>query len=177
MTITPTPKKKVKNYLNNKDMLAEWKLSNNQDAMTDTFSNMVMLLTKRYSSKLRFNVCDTFREDMEAFALMTVSKVWQSFNPDKSSNPFAYFTQVIKRAFYQFQNIERKQRNISNELLIDTGQAPSHAYMVEYEYRNFNPEDAGDISTYCSEGELTEKISAAHYGERRRIFDEENAVD
>lgn len=150
--MTTTTKKKVtkkkKNYLNNKDMLREWQESADQDAMTDTFANMIMLLTKRYSSKVRFNVCDTFRDDMESFALMTVTKVWRSFNPKKSNNPFAYFTQVIKRAFYQYQNMERKQRDISNELLIDQGQSPSHAYMVEYEYRNFNPEDAGgDIRT------------------------------
>ena len=136
-------KKKTRNYLNNPDMLQQWKLSHDKDAMTDIFANMIMLLTKRYSSKVRFNVCDTFRDDMESFALMTVSKVWRSFNPEKSNNPFAYFTQVIKRAFYQYQNMERRQRDISNELLIEKGQSPSHAYMVEYEYRNFNPEDAG----------------------------------
>jgi DNA-directed RNA polymerase specialized sigma subunit len=107
-----TKKKKTKNYLNNKDMLKEWKTSAEKNAMTDTFARMIMLLTKRYSSKVRFNVCDTFREDMESYALMTVSKVWKSFNPKKSDNTFAYFTQVIKRAFYQYQNMERVHRNI-----------------------------------------------------------------
>lgn len=142
------PKKKTKNYLNNKDMLKEWQSSYDSNAMTNTFANMIMLLTKRYSSKVRFNVCDTFRDDMESFALMTVTKVWRSFNPKKSDNTFAYFTQVIKRAFYQYQNMERKQRDISNELLLEHGQSPSHAYMVEYEYRNFSAEDAGgDIKT------------------------------
>lgn len=146
-------KKKTKNYLNNKDMLHQWQLSFDQDEINDTFANMIMLLTKRYSSKVRFNVCDTFRDDMESFALMTVSKVWRSFNPEKSNNPFAYFTQVIKRAFYQFQNSERRQRDISNELLLEDGQSPSHAYMVEYEYRNFNPRDAGgEITTTVNEG-------------------------
>lgn len=151
---TPVPpKKKSKNYLNNKDMLREWQNSSDRDSMTDTFANMIMLLTKRYSSKVRFNVCDTFREDMESFALMTVTKVWRSFNPEKSDNPFAYFTQVIKRAFYQYQNMERKQRDISNELLIENGQSPSHAYMVEYEYKNFSAEDAGgDITTSTENG-------------------------
>jgi len=139
---TPT-KKKTKNYLNNKDMLKEWKASFEDDSMTDTFANMIMLLTKRYSSKVRFNVCDTFRDDMESFALMTVTKVWRSFNPKKSDNTFAYFTQVIKRAFYQYQNMERKHRDISNELLIENGQSPSHAYMVEYEYKDYDPEEAG----------------------------------
>jgi hypothetical protein len=162
--------KKPKNYLNNKDMLVQWQLSHDQDSINDTFAAMMMLLTKRYSSKVRFNVCDTFREDMESFALMTVSKVWRSFNPEKSNNPFAYFTQVIKRAFYQYQNLERRQRDISNESLIEKGQSPSHAYMVEYEYKNFNPEDAGgDISTYSAEGELTELINPHDHTARREL--------
>jgi hypothetical protein len=153
-------KKKSKNYLNNPDMLAEWQKSFDQDRMTETFGRMIMLLTQKYSSKVRFNVCDSFRTDMESFALTTVSKVWRSFNPEKSNNPFAYFTQVIKRAFYQYQNMERKQRDISNELLIENGQSPSHAYMVEYEYRDFDPEAAGgEIKTKVKEGySLTEPI-------------------
>lgn len=169
--------KKVKNYLNNKDMLHQWQLSYDQDAINDTFASMIMLLTKRYSSKVRFNVCDTFRDDMESYALMTVSKVWRSFNPEKSNNPFAYFTQVIKRAFYQYQNIERRQRDISNELLIEQGQPPSHAYMVEYEYKDFVPHAAGGvISTYDEDGELHEKISAEdHYD--RQVAEREEAGD
>jgi hypothetical protein len=127
-------KKKRKNYLNNKDMLHEWKLSNAQGDMTKTFSNMIKVLTTKYSGMVRFNVCDTFRDDMEAYALATVSKVWQKFNPEKSSNPFAYFTQCIKRAFFQYQNAERKQRDIGNNLNIEMGNDPTHAYMVEYEF-------------------------------------------
>lgn len=160
-TDTQPKKKKNKNYLNNKDMLHEWQLSYDQDAMTDTFSKMVTLLTKRYSSKVRFNVCDTFRDDMESFALMTVSKVWRGFDPTKSNNPFAYFTQVIKRGFYQFQNSERRHRGISNELLIQDGQEPSHAYMVEYEYRNFDPLTAGgEVTVTYGEGYTAEMIAA-----------------
>lgn len=143
-----TKKRKTKNYLNNRDMVKEWKLSNEQGEMTRTFTDMMMKLTHRYSSAVRFNVCDTFRDDMEAFALMTVSRVWRSFNPERSNNAFAYFTQVVKRAFYQFQNSERKQRDIGNELNIKHGIDPSHAYMVEYEFRNFDPEEAsGEVTT------------------------------
>lgn len=166
-------KRKTKNYLNNKDIIKQWKLSFEQDAMNDEFTKMMMLLTRKYSSKMRFNVCDSFRDDMEAFALMTIAKVWRSFNPEKSNNPFAYFTQVIKRAFYQYQNIERKQRNISNELLIDAGHDPSHAFMVEYEFQDYDPHEAGgDISIYDEEGELIEEYDAQEYAEMRDSEDE-----
>lgn len=139
----PAAKKKNKNFLNNKDMLHQWKLSNETGSMNQVFSNMIMTLTKRYSSAVRFNVCDTFRDDMESYALMTVSKVWRGFDPEKSKNPFAYFTQVIKRAFYQYQNIERNHRNIGNALNIECGNDPSHAFMVEYEFRDYDPHKVG----------------------------------
>lgn len=163
-----TKKRKTKNYLNNPDIIKQWKLSSEQDAMNDEFSKMMMLLTERYSSQMRFNVCDSFREDMEAFALMTVSKVWRSFDPEKSNNPFAYFTQVIKRAFYQFQNMERKHRNISNELLIEGGFDPSHAFMVEYEFRDYDPGEAGgDLYVYDENGDLEGEYDATEYIEER----------
>lgn len=161
-------KRRTKNYLNNPDIIKQWKLSAEQDAMNDEFTKMMMLLTRKYSSKMRFNVCDSFRDDMEAFALMTVSKVWRSFNPDKSNNPFAYFTQVIKRAFYQYQNIERRQRTISNEIMVENGHEPSHAYMVEWEFRNFDPHEVGgDISVFDAEGELVDEYDARDYAEQR----------
>jgi len=168
-----TKKRRTKNYLNNKDIITQWKLSFEQDAMNDEFTKMMMLLTRKYSSKMRFNVCDSFRDDMEAFALMTVTKVWRSFNPEKSNNPFAYFTQVIKRAFYQYQNIERKQRNISNELLVDAGHDPSHAFMVEYEFQNYDPHEAGgDITILDGDGEVIEEYDAHEYAEMRDAEDE-----
>jgi hypothetical protein len=144
---TPVKKKK-KYYLNNKDMLREWKLSNDQAEMTDIFSDMMKVLTTRYSGMVRFNVCDTFRDDMEAYALANVAKVWRSFNPEKSSNPFAYFTQCVKRAFFQYQNMERKQRDIGNALNIEMGNDPTHAYMVEYEFEKKDMDKiGGEVTT------------------------------
>ena len=151
--VKPTVKKKKKYYLNNKDMLREWKLSNEQNDMTDTFSDMMKVLTVKYSGMVRFNVCDTFRDDMEAYALANVSKVWQSFNPEKSSNPFAYFTQCVKRAFFQYQNMERKQRDIGNALNIEMGNDPTHAYMVEYEFEKMDMDTiGGEVTVTYGEG-------------------------
>jgi hypothetical protein len=69
---------------------------------------------------------------MESFALLTVCKVWKSFNPEKSNNPFAYFTQVLRHAFYQYLNHEKKQREVKDELLIDMGEQASFTYMEKY---------------------------------------------
>lgn len=129
-------KKKVakkRNYLNNKDFLHEIKLSHERNEITDKLAQMFMKLIDRYASKSRFAVTESFKDDMKCFALMTLVKVWRSFNAKKSQNPFAYYTTVVTNAFYQFQNQERKQKNIKNEMLIEIDKSPSYSYMVEYE--------------------------------------------
>ena len=100
-----TKKKKKKNYINNKSLLEEVIKSKEQGRMTDEFAKMMMLLVKRYSSQGCY-AGYTYVDDMESYALMTVCKVWNSFNPEKSDNPFAYFTQTIKRAFWQYLHQE-----------------------------------------------------------------------
>ena len=131
---TPKPKKKKKkNYLSNANLLKQLALSNEQDQMTDELARMFMMLVDRYASKIRFRVTESFKEDMKGFAIATLIKVWRSFNAEKSDNPFSYFTQCAKNAFYQVQNQERKQKDIKNEMLIAINMSPSYAYLADYE--------------------------------------------
>jgi len=131
--------RKKKNYINNKDLLAEVIKSKEQGKMTDKFAHMMMLLVKRYSAQGCY-AGYTYIDDMESYALLTVCKVWNSFNPEKSSNPFAYFTQTIKRAFWQYLYQEEKHRDIRDEMLMKEGELPSHTYVDKYEQKEFNVE-------------------------------------
>lgn len=132
-------KKKTKNYINNADLLVEIKKSKEQGKMTDEFAKMMLLLAKRYSSQGSY-ASYTYVEDMESYALMTVCKVWNSFNEEKSNNPFAYFTQTIKRAFWQYMYQEEKHRDIRDEMLMQGGELPSHTYVDKYEEKEFSDE-------------------------------------
>jgi len=123
--------KKKKNYINNKDMLAEVIKSKEQGKMTDKFAKMIVLLTKRYSSQGSYSGY-TYVEDMEGYAHYIVCKVWNSFDPERYSNPFAYFTQTIKRAFWQYMHQEEKHRDIRDAMLVKEGEAPSHAFDEKY---------------------------------------------
>ena len=131
VTITP-PAPKVKNYLNNKDLLANVIKSKEQGAMSNQLALMLQMLTRRYAKKGNF-AGYTYNEDMQAYAMLMLCKTWSSFDPSKSDNPFAFFTQCIKNSFIQYLNTERKVRDIKNRSLIDSGFNPSHSYMVEYE--------------------------------------------
>ena len=130
----PVTEKKVKrkNYLNNVDMLAQVRQSLADGKMTDEFTNMMILLTERYGNHPNF--CNyTYNDDMKGYAIYMICRTWHRFNPERSDNPFAFFTQCIKHSFYQYLNKEKKQRNIRDELLIDCGMNPSNTYTSEYE--------------------------------------------
>jgi DNA-directed RNA polymerase specialized sigma24 family protein len=129
--VAPKPTKKVK-YLNNRDLLAEVVKSKQQGKMTNELAKMLTLLTARYGKKGNFSGY-TYNEDMQAYAMMMLVRTWNSFDPEKSSNPFAFFTQCIKHSFIQYLNQEKRQRTIRDELLVDNGLTPSYNYQMEYE--------------------------------------------
>ncbi len=71
---------------------------------------------------------NTYNEDMQGYAMMMLVRTWNSFDPAKSSNAFAFFTQCIKHSFIQYLNQEKRQRVIRDLLIIDQGLNPSHGY-------------------------------------------------
>ncbi|MDF2435422.1 MAG: hypothetical protein JWP44_5053 [Mucilaginibacter sp.] len=119
------PKKK---YLTNKELLKEIEKSHALDKMTPDLAKMLMLLCNRYAQRPQY-ANYSYNEDMRGFALLTACKVWKSFDPSRSSNPFAYFTTVFTHSFYQFLNSEKKQRNIKDELIMSNGDNPSFNYL------------------------------------------------
>lgn len=128
------PKKRKSNYLNNKDLLTQVVLSKEQGRMTDRLAHMLQTLAARYGKKGNF-ANYTYNEDMQAYAMLMLVRTWSSFDPEKSSNPFAFFTQCIKNSFIQYLNQERRQRDVRDELLIENGLSPSHTYLSDHEAR------------------------------------------
>lgn len=173
-----TKKKKAKNYINNKSLLEEVLKSKERGRMTDEFGKMMMLLVKRYSSQGSYSGY-TYVNDMESYALMTVCKVWNSFDPEKSSNPFAYFTQTIKRAFWQYLNQEEKHRDIRDEMLMKEGELPSHTYVDKYLDKMFAEEyDKSVKQGKSTEGfiglveKLTRQLVTNNSGVRKKVVNQ-----
>lgn len=129
--IAPTTSKRPTKYLNNKDLLAEVIKSKKQGKMTNELAKMLQLLTLRYGKKGNFSGY-TYNDDMQSYAMLMICKTWQGFDPAKSSNPFAWFTQCIKNSFIQYLNYEKRQRDIRDEVLVDSGLSPSYNYQYEY---------------------------------------------
>ena len=63
----------------------------------------------------------TFRDDMISDGIENCLQYMDNFNPDKSKNPFAYFTQIIYYAFIRRIQKEKKQIQIKSKLIANTG--------------------------------------------------------
>lgn len=119
--------RKQKNYLNNADLLIEVIKSKEQDRMTDKMAKMIMLLADRYGTKPNYNGY-SFLEDMKAYAVMCICNTWRSFNPEKSRNPFAFYTECVKNSFNHYLNKESDHRRLRDDMLILSGYNPSSGY-------------------------------------------------
>jgi DNA-directed RNA polymerase specialized sigma24 family protein len=65
-----------------------------------------------------------------------------NFNPEKSQNPFAYFTQIIHYAFLRRIQREKRQLEIKNKILERTG--------FDEVFVDDNQIDGGNYSDYNS---------------------------
>mgnify|MGYP003321519654 FL=1 len=62
-----------------------------------------------------------FREDMICDGIENCVQYIENFNPEKSKNPFAYFTQIIYYAFLRRIQKEKRQLEIKNKILDKSG--------------------------------------------------------
>ncbi len=76
---------------------------------------------------------NTYVDEMRNHALMHLSQVGLQFDESRSDNPFAFYTQIIKHCFTRILNLERRNQNIRDDLLIMAGVNPSYTRQVDNE--------------------------------------------
>lgn len=106
MVDTKTKQEKAKkvNYVNGRDFHNEIVLSREQGELTKNAVTMIIKMANE-SSKILSYKYEEDREDCIAFGIRDVLLYWKTFDPDKGSNAFAYFTQIIKNGFAKGYNI------------------------------------------------------------------------
>lgn len=111
--------RKSSHYINNKEFLAklieyreEVKLAKEEGRERPIIPNYVgecfLMIAKRLATKPNF-FSYQFREDMISDGVENCVQYIDNFNPDKSTNPFSYFTQIIYYAFLRRIQKEKKQ--------------------------------------------------------------------
>lgn len=119
--------RKPKNYINNADLMYQVSISREQDQMTNELVKMLTMLCARYATRGQFSGY-SYVDDMKAYAMYMIVRTWRAFNPEKGSNPFAFYTQCIKNSFIQYLKKESNERDIRDQLLVEAGLNPSFGY-------------------------------------------------
>jgi hypothetical protein len=83
-----------------------------------------------------------FKEDMISDGIENCVQYIHNFNPEKSQNPFAYFTQIIHYAFLRRIQREKRQLEIKNKILERSG--------FSEVFTDDNNVDGGNYSDYNS---------------------------
>jgi hypothetical protein len=83
---------------------------------------------------------NTYIDEMKCQALLQLSQVGLQFDESRSDtpNPFAYYTQTITNSFMRILNIEKKNQNIRDDILIMNGANPSYTRQTEESIKQQN---------------------------------------
>ena len=91
----------------------------------------------------------TYRDEMISDGIENCLQYASNFNPEKSNNPFAYFTQIIYYAFIRRIQKEKKQQHVRHKIIenmtVDMmgGDADGEqAAFVDYLQANYLPSEA-----------------------------------
>jgi len=82
----------------------------------DYVGRCILLIANRLSTKPNF-VNYSYRDEMVSDGIENCISYFDNFNPAKSDNPFAYFTQIIYFAFLRRIQKEKKQIYIRHKTL------------------------------------------------------------
>ena len=123
-------KKKNEHYVDNSKFLEamrEYKIlcedakknDKEKPLVTNYIGGCFLKIANHLSYRPNF-INNTYRDDMISDAIENCVQYLHNFDPEKSKNPFAYFTQIIYYAFIRRIQKEKKQVEIKQKLLHDS---------------------------------------------------------
>ena len=120
-------RKKGAHYVDNKLFLSamiEWKdkckIAESNGEITPPVTNYIGECFYKIANHLSFRpnfINYTYRDEMISDGIENCLQYVKNFNPDKSNNPFAYFTQIIYYAFLRRIAKEKKQSHVKNKII------------------------------------------------------------
>ena len=124
--MTSTKKKSV-HYIDNKEFhqaMIEWKelckeaeeAGEEKPPVTNYIGECFLKIANGLSYRPNF-INYTYRSEMVSDGIENCLQYIHNFDPEKSKNPFAYFTQIIYYAFLRRIQKEKKQAHIKNKMI------------------------------------------------------------
>lgn len=150
------PKKKKSNhYIDNKLFYTEMvkyhtafqeskRLGEERPPVPNYVGKCIMLIAQRLATRPNF-VGYSYKEEMIGDAIENCLRYLHNFNPEKTNNPFAYFTQIVYNAFLRRIEKEKKQlyikhKSFENSIVMNTlvDMAPEDRSQFDSVYINVN---------------------------------------
>ena len=124
-------KKKGAHYVDNKMFLQamkDWKdqckeaeeMGEEIPRITNYIGECFLKIANGLSYKPNF-INYTYRQEMISDGIENCLQYIHNFNPEKSNNPFAYFTQIIYYAFIRRIQKEKKQQQVKQKMIANAG--------------------------------------------------------
>jgi len=124
-------RKRSEHYVNNKEFLAAL-IKYREDIEIAEIQGKVKPVIPRYIGECFLKIANhlsfkpnfvnyMFKEDMISDGIENCVQYIHNFNPEKSQNPFAYFTQIIHYAFLRRIQREKRQLEIKNKIIERSG--------------------------------------------------------
>ena len=121
------PRKRGVHYVDNAKFLEEIKKWNEKrkeaeeqgeptPQVTNYIGECFLKIANGLSYKPNF-INYTYKQEMISDGIENCLQYIHNFNPEKSKNPFAYFTQIIYYAFIRRIQKEKKQTHIKNKMI------------------------------------------------------------
>lgn len=156
--------KKGEHYVSNNELLEEIVKFKDNGVISEELGRMLLSIATHYSSKSNFSGY-TWRTDMISESVLTCVKYLKNFKPEKSTNAFAYVTQIIKNSFKLYITSQKKHSKIKDichrgyELYLEESRhAPQYA-QKSLDYENIlSFVDENEISDVIPDGIIQNEI-------------------
>jgi len=152
-------RKRSEHYVNNKEFLAALityrenvEIARLQDKTKPVIPRYIGECFLKIANHLSFKpnfVNYMFKEDMISDGIENCVQYIHNFDPAKSKNPFAYFTQIIHYAFLRRIQREKRQLEIKNKILEKSGYSEV-----------FDDSNQIDGSTYSDYNQIKDAVHA-----------------
>ena len=153
-----TEKKKKPHYVNNKEFLeaiikrkearkeAE-EAGEPKPQITNYLGECILKIANHLSYRPNF-INYTYREEMISDGIENCLQYIDKFDPNMSSNPFAYFTQIIYYAFIRRITKEKKQQQIKEKILKESNIEQRIALQAHEDERDYQQQFVDILDKY-----------------------------
>jgi hypothetical protein len=108
------------------------KFSSEHGSITNKLAKMFILMVNKYGQRGNWRGY-TYIDEMKGQALLQLAQMGLQFDEARSDNPFSYYTQSLQNSFTRVLNLEKKNQDIRDDLLIDSGASPSFTRQLALE--------------------------------------------